>query len=232
MCFLFWRWESLLLDFHSWKKKITSCCPRIWWHDVKEEWNKDWLYPRSSSGIGSPGRFLLPGWVSGGLHRHQQGGTQDTSGQALIWGRATLAPPLCFSLHPYLPPSISIVCAWGCKTDGNQFRGKWGKAENSTKRWPVSRITVLCCLLELLSSVEDAYMMFFIAQFSFFLKIFCKVMFFQTILSGVEFEVCSFWTYRKVECFSLANDYFFEKQTSFFFFFFWIQLSPSEATSD
>lgn len=31
--------ESLLLDFHSWKKNAISWRPRVLWHDVKEEWD-------------------------------------------------------------------------------------------------------------------------------------------------------------------------------------------------
>lgn len=69
--------------------------------------------------------------------------------------------------------------------------------------------------------------MSFRAEFSFvflehiFFFFFATVMFFQMILSGVEFGICSFWTYLKMACFPLANDYLFlwKKDKIFFFFF-------------
>lgn len=83
-------------------------------------------------------------------------------------GRSGLAehPTLCVSHHPYSLPSILILCAWGCRTDGNQFTGKQAKAENSTKRWPGSCITVFCgdnlCRMCTLCSPQQNSPLFFL----------------------------------------------------------------------
>lgn len=132
-------WESLLLDFHSWKKKIISWCPQISWHDVQEEGSEDKLLAGSGPGLESAG----PSSSSPG-ECPAQGASREaprhTGLQSPGWGRAPLAlrqPP------PLLTTPTLIWRAWGCRTDGHQLTGKQGKAEDSTKRWPGAFITIL-----------------------------------------------------------------------------------------
>lgn len=119
--------KSLLLDFHSWKKNIVSWCPRVLWHDVRKERDRDELSHVVSQGLG--------------LQAHLQASCQGVSPAAACEpghpalstdGSLSLsrAPPLCFSHHPCSLPYVLIFCAHGHRTLRNQFTGKQGKAEN------------------------------------------------------------------------------------------------------
>lgn len=99
------RWESLLLDFHSWKKNI-SWCPQVL-HDVEEEWDKEEPFPWLVW-VGSPGRSsLLPSECPVGCPGYQEGGTHDRHAEPYPdMGHLCSAehPPLYFSHHPYSLP--------------------------------------------------------------------------------------------------------------------------------
>lgn len=149
---------------------------------MKEEGDQHWPPPCTWSGLVSKHILLLPSGATSGCTRHQQGGTQRP-------GRAPSA-----LLQPL--PSLTTLDA-DLMRSGLQNLGKQGKAENSTKRQPAPSVTVLRCLLSYccgLRSPAEARTLCSSRQNSplFLWTSFCKVMFFQIILSEVEFDVCSF----------------------------------------
>lgn len=142
--------ESLLLDFHTWKKNISWCPHVLTW--CERGMGQRWTVPMELSlGWVSGQIFLSASWVSSGLHREQEGGTQGRACRASS-GDGSRA---CSAEHPHSllqpPPLLTTLyidlCAHGCRTYRNQFTGKQGKAGNLTTRWPVSHVIVLCCLL-------------------------------------------------------------------------------------
>lgn len=137
-------WESLLLDFHSWKKKIISWCPQISWCTrgrerrwaVRREWAWAWV-----CGL----IFLLARWVSRGLPAQgaSREAPQDTGLQSPGWGLGTGPSSSVSATTPAHYPLHWSYGLGGCRTDGHQFTGKQRKAEDSTKRWPGAFMSIL-----------------------------------------------------------------------------------------
>lgn len=231
-------WESLLLDFHSWKKKIISWCPQISWctRGRERRWavSREWAWAWVCGLI-----FLLARWVSRGLPTQgaSREAPQDTGLQSPSWGQAPPAlrqpPPQLTTPYTDLT-GLEAVELMDTSSLGNKEkqrirpRGGRGPSSPSSTFWAVIGCGENLWKMPKSCPSEQNSPLFFLNTFFFF----ATVMFFQMILSGVEFGICSFWTYLKMACFPLANDYLFLWKTDKIFFLFWIQLSPSERTSD
>lgn len=140
-------WESLLLDFHSWKKKIISWCPQISWHDVQEEGSEDELLAGSGPGLESASRSSSsPGEFPEGCPRRVPAGRppRDTGLQSPGWGRAPLAlhqpPPLLTTPYTYGLEAAELMDASSLGNKEKQRirpRGGPGPSSLSSASWAV-----------------------------------------------------------------------------------------------